>query len=129
MSTNRSFAAMLNEYLPNKLLQEELVERSYVFNKVEMDEGWLGGDLIVPFVGAGASSVEFGQLADSSDISEDLFVRGKITGPGVEAWGAMKFNQKDLYEHPGSGISEKTFLKILPDRVDAFMNQIGRAHV
>lgn len=121
MATTRSFSAMLNEYLPNKLLQEELVERSYVFNKLEMDNGWLGGDLLVPFVGAGASSVEFGALADSSDISEDEFVRGKITGPGTEVWGSMKFNQKDLYQHPGSGISEKTFLKILPDRIESFM--------
>jgi hypothetical protein len=115
---------MLNEYLPNELFSEEMVKRDWLLTNVEKDMGWLGGDLIVPFVGAGASSVEFNQMPGSSDISEDAFVRGKLTGPGVEVCGAMLFNGKDLYEHPGSGISEKTFLKILPDRVEAFMGYV-----
>lgn len=121
LTRNTSFSTMLNDYLPNELFSEELIKRDWMLTNVEKDMGWLGGDLIVPFVGAGASSMEFNQMAASTDISEDEFVRGVITGPGIEAVGTMKFNHKDLMEHPGSGISEKTFLKILPDRVEAFM--------
>lgn len=121
MALTRSFSTMLNEYLPNELFAEEMIQRDWLLQNVEKDMGWLGGDIIVPFVGAGASSMEFGQMAASNDIAEDQFVRGKITGPGIEACGSMIFNAKDLYEHNGSGISEKTFLKILPDRVDSFM--------
>lgn len=31
MSTTRTFQDMLNEYLPNKLLKEELLKRDYIY--------------------------------------------------------------------------------------------------
>ena len=127
MATNRSFQAMLNDFLPNKLLKEELVKRDYLLSKVEKDDTWIGasassgngGNLIVPFKAAGASSVSYGALTASNDIAEDSYVRGQIsTQP--EMWGSMIFNHRDLMEH--DKVSEKNFLKILPDAVDDFMD-------
>lgn len=118
MSTTRTFQTMLNEYLPNDLLKEEMIKRDYLLSKVEKDDGWLGGNLIVPFKAAGASSVAFGQLSASNDISEDRYVRGSITTQ-PEVWGSMIFNHRDLMEH--DSVSEQNFLKILPDTIDDFL--------
>lgn len=121
MSTSRSFQSMLNEYLPLELLSQELQKRDYVLKTVEKKEDWKGGQLIVPFEGQAASSIEFGQLASSTDISQDNFVRGTIsTQP--EVWASLIFNHRDLMEHDGK-IPESTFLKILPNRVDAMMQK------
>ena len=119
MATNRSFQNMLNEYLPNELLKEELIKRDYLLTKVEKDDGWLGGNLVVPFKAAGASSVAFGQLSASTDIAQDNYVRGGIPSQ-KEAWGSMLFNHRDLMEH--EAVSEKNLLKILPDTVNDFMD-------
>lgn len=119
MATTRSFSTMLNQYLPNKLLKEEMIKRDYVLNTVEKDDNWKGGTLIVPFKASGASSVAFGQLSASSDIAQDTYVRGQITTQ-PEVWGSMIFNHRDLMEH--DVLSEQNFLKILPDTVDDFMD-------
>lgn len=121
MATTRTFNDMLNEYLTYDLLKEEMVKRDYVMTKIEKDPGWKGGTLPVPFKAAGASSVAFGSLTAANDIGEDKFVRGSVSGY-KEAWGSLLFNQRDLMEHDGGGISEKTFLKVLPDSVDDFMD-------
>lgn len=118
----RQFNDMLNEYLPNKLFNNEMLKRDYIMSSVPKDDGWKGGSLIVPFEGAQASSIEFGQLAADSDIAQDDFVRGSVS-TYVDVWGSMKFNHMDLGEH-GQGIPEKTFLKILPDRVERFMQNM-----
>jgi hypothetical protein len=34
MATTRSFSSMLNEYLPNELLAEEMIKRDFMLNKV-----------------------------------------------------------------------------------------------
>ena len=127
MSTLRTFQAMLNDFLPNELLKEELVKRDFLLSKVEKDDTWIGasgasgngGNLIVPFKGAGASSVAAGGLSASNDIAEDAYVRGTITTQ-PEIWGSMIFNHRDLIEH--ETVSEKNFLKILPDAVNDFMD-------
>lgn len=119
METNRTFQDMLNEYLTYDLLKEEMVKRDYVLTKIEKDNGWKGGTLPVPFKGAGASSVAFGSLTDSSDVAEDVPVRGEVSSQ-KEVWGTMIFNHRDLMEHDGT-IPEKTFLRILPDAVEDFM--------
>lgn len=119
MSTTRTFQDMLNEYLPNELLKEEFVKRDYVLTKVEKDNNWLGGNLIVPFKAAGASSVSFGGLTASNDIAEDKYVRGSVSGQ-VEVWGSLIFNHRDLMEH--EQISEQNFLKILPGTIEDFMD-------
>jgi hypothetical protein len=109
---------MLNEYLPNDLLKEEMIKRDYLLTNVEKDDGWLGGNLIVPFKAAGASSVAAGGLSASNDIAEDKYVRGSITTQ-PEIWGSMIFNHRDLMEH--ESISEQNFLKLLPDTIDDFL--------
>lgn len=120
MSTTRTFQSMLNEYLPNKLLKEELIKRDYILSNVQKDDKWKGGKLIVPFKAAGASSVRMGNLTGASDIAEDEYVRGSIDDY-IEAWGSMIFNHRDLMEHDGK-IPESTFLKILPDTLEDFMD-------
>lgn len=129
MGSTRSFQAMLNDFLPNELLKEEMVKRDFLLSKVEKDDTWIGasgssgngGSLVVPFKAAGASSVSAGALSASNDIAEDSYVRGVIyTQP--EIWGSMIFNHRDLMEH--EAISEKNFLKILPDAVKDFMDYL-----
>lgn len=121
MATTRSFSTMLNEYLPNELLKEELIKRDFVLSTVDKDDNWKGGNLVVPFKAAGASSVAFGGLSASNDIAEDKYIRGGIaTQP--EVWGSMIFNHRDLMEH--DKISEQNLLKILPDTVDDFLDYI-----
>lgn len=94
------------------------MKRDWLLSTVEKDNSWKGGDLIVPFKAAGASSVAFGSLTDASDIAEDTYVRGSITTQ-PEVWGSMVFNHRDLMEH--DKLSEQNFLKILPDVVEDFM--------
>lgn len=118
MATDRSFSAMLNEYLPNELMKEELIKRDYLLNKVEKDNNWVGGNLIVPFEGGVASSVTFGSLAASNDIAEYNYQRGSISSQ-PEVWGSLIFNERDLMEH--GKLSEQNFLQMLPGQVDQFM--------
>lgn len=119
MSTTQSFSSMLNQFLPNELLKEELVKRDYVLRTADKDDTWDGGALIVPFKAAGASSVAFGSLTASNDIAEDNYVRGSISAP-KEVWGTMIFNHRDIMEH--GAISEQNLLKLLPDTVEDFMD-------
>lgn len=110
---------MLNEYLPNNLLEEEFVKRDYFLNRVEKDNNWKGGDIIVPFRAAGATSVKFGGLTDATDIAKDQFVRGKISGY-QEVWGSLKFDHRDLMDHSGK-VNEDSFLEILPKQINDFI--------
>lgn len=121
MATTRTFQDMLNEFLPNELLREEFVKRDYLLSKVEKDNSWLGGNLVVPFKAAGASSVAFGSLTASNDIAEDTYVRGGVSGH-KEVWGSLIFNHRDLMEH--DRISEQNFLKLLPGTVEDFMDYL-----
>jgi hypothetical protein len=120
MATTRTFQDMLNEYLPNTLLKEELIMRDYILQNVQKDDGWKGGNLVVPFKGAGASSVKFGGLTDSADIAQSKYVRGNIADYR-EVWGSLIFNQRDLQEHDGK-IPETTFLRLLPDELEDFLD-------
>jgi hypothetical protein len=117
--TTRSFQDMLNEYLPNSLFEEELTKRDYFMNRVEKDNNWKGGKIIVPFKAAGASSIKFGGLTDSTDIARAKFVRGSID-EYQEVWGSMIFDHRDLLDHSGK-VKEDSFLKILPNQVESFM--------
>ena len=100
MSTTRSFQAMLNEYLPNDLLMEEMLKRDWVLTNIEKDNNWKGGKSIVPFKGQQASSIKMGGLTTSSDIAEYKYVRGSVDDY-VEAWGSLIFNHRDLMDHSG----------------------------
>lgn len=120
MSTARTFQNMLNEYMPNKMLMDELIKRDYFLSNIEVDNKWKGGKLIVPFKAAGASSIKMGGLTDASDIAQDQYVRGSIDDY-KECWGSMIFNERDLVDHSGK-IVEDSFLKILPDTIESFMD-------
>jgi hypothetical protein len=120
MATQRTFQDMLNEYLPNELLKEELIMRDYVLQQVQKDNNWKGGNLVVPFKGAGATSVKFGGLTATSEIVQSKYVRGNINDYR-EVWGSLIFNQRDLQEHDGK-IPESTFLRLLPDELEDFMD-------
>lgn len=122
MASTRTFNNMLNEYLAIDLLVDEWLQRDYLFNKVNKDDGWKGGTLPVPFRGQHASSVKFGGLTAANDLSEFKYVRGQVSDYH-EVWGSLIFNQRDLYEHDGK-VNEKSFLRILPDQIDDFMNYL-----
>lgn len=122
MGTTRSFQDMLNEYLSYDLMKEELIKRDWLLSNMEIEDGWKGGTLIVPFEGAQASSLKYGGLTSESDIAEYDYVRGQITAM-PEVWGTLKFNHRDLMEHDGK-VSEKSFLKILPGQIDNFMQHM-----
>lgn len=111
---------MLNQYLTDDLLMEELIKRDYFLTKIATDEDWKGGDAIVPFRGAQASSIKFGGLTSSNDIAQSKYVRGTIS-TYREVWGSLIFNETDLQQHNGK-IPESTFLRILPDEIDDFMD-------
>jgi hypothetical protein len=114
MATTRTFSNMLNEYLPEKLLLDELKKRNWALSNIEQDDSWLGGNLVIPFLGAVGSTVTFGSLAASSDIAEELSVRGQVSAY-KEVWGSMLFNETDLLQH--GKLSEQNFLKIIPDAI------------
>lgn len=118
MATDRSFSAMLNEYVPNELLKEELLKRDWLLQKVEKDNNWLGGTLIVPFEGGVASSVSFGSLTAADDVADYTYVRGQVsTQP--ELWGTLQFHHRDLMEH--GKLSEQNLLQMLPGQIDQFI--------
>lgn len=122
MSTTRSFSNMLNEYLPEKLLLDEIKKRNWALSNIEQDDSWLGGTLIVPFLGAVGSTVTFGSLAASNDIAEELSVRGQVSAY-KEVWGSMLFNETDLLQH--GKLSEQNFLKIIPDAISRHADYIS----
>jgi len=124
VGTQRSFQAMLQEYIPNELLMYEQKERSWYFKNVEMDNGWKTGNIVVPFEGSGASSISFGGLTDSTDISESQYIRGNIP-TAVEAWGAIILHQRDLMEN--GKIPEQTFLSLIPKEIDKFTKKMKQA--
>lgn len=122
MATDRQFQDMLNEYLPNEMLKEELIQRDYVLQQVQRDDSWKGGNLVVPFKGASASSVRFGGLTAANTIASSKYVRGNISDYR-EVWGSLIFDQRDLQEHNGK-LNEDSFLRLLPDEVEDFMDYV-----
>jgi len=120
MATTRLFQDLLNEYLPNRMIYEEYIKRDWFLSNLEIDNGWQGSKIVVPFKGASASSVEFGQLAGANDIASSKYVRGSIDGY-VEVWGSIVLNHRDLMDHEGR-IPEATFLKLIPGEVDGMLD-------
>jgi len=124
-NTNRTFQDMLNEYLPNELFTDELIKRDWYLTNIQKDPNWKGGDIVVPFRGNQASSLKFGGLTAEGSIGEAKFVRGKISGY-KEVWGSLIFNETDIMQHDGR-VNEQSFLRILPDQIEEFMNYMKMA--
>lgn len=122
MATSRDFNAMLNEHLNYDLLKAEYLKRDWLLSRVERDDEAKGGTIPVPFRGGRASSVSFGSLTDSTDIAASTYVRGQITS-FPEIWGTIAFKHRDIMEHDGK-ISEASFLKLLPDEIDDFVDYV-----
>ena len=123
MSTLTKFDAMLKKYMPYQLLEEELTKRDYFLTKVEKDQNWRGGEMQIPFSGAKASSIAYGELTDVADIVEDEDVLGTISSY-KEIWGSMIFNDRDLQQHDDM---EQSFIKILPDKLEMFIDNMKEA--
>jgi hypothetical protein len=125
MATTRSFNNMLLEYVHYGLLRDEHDKRNYLMQKVERDNGWKDGPLPIAFEGGAESSFKLGGLTDEADIAEAVFVKGYCPQQ-KEIWGSLKWHERDLAEHSGSGgsdsVSEQSFLKNLPKRLSSFMD-------
>lgn len=129
MSTDRTFQDMLDDYVPERVIVEEVVKRDYLLSNIERDDNWTGAggaggqgatpnaEYIVKFKGAQASSVSYGALTVDTDIAEDKFVRGRISAQ-KEIWGTLQFKYRDLLEN--KKISEQKFLDILPESIEDF---------
>ena len=122
MATTSTFDSMLNEYLANDLLMAEYIKRDWALSNLEIDNSWKLGTLPVPFEGACASSVEFGQLAASTDIAQSQYVRGEVSSH-KEVWASLILYHKDLMNHNGK-IPETTFLRIVPNEADKLLTRM-----
>jgi hypothetical protein len=114
---------MLKDYMPYKLLSDEIIKRDYFLSTVEKDQKWKGGELQVPFLGANASSLSLGGLTLDSDISDDDFIRGKVSNY-AELWGTMQFHQRDLDSMSGG---EGAFVDLIGDRIEVFAQTMKEA--
>ena len=120
--TNASYNAMIKRYMPYQLLAEEFKKRMFFWNKVKKDSGWEGGTLEVPLVQNEASSLNWGTLTASADIAQAGYTLGTLGPTQPELWGSMIFNEKDLRRH---GSMEKSYLKILPGKIDQFVSSMA----
>ncbi len=119
-NTLEQFGDMVNEYITEELLRDEMVEKAYVWNKIAKDDSWKGGDYIVPFQGGQASSFNYGGLVPIAKINQSTYVRGAVPGY-VEMWGALIFNYKDIVTH--KQVSEQNFLNLLKDELPQYMER------
>jgi hypothetical protein len=127
MGSLREFNDMLNEYLAVDLLRAELVKNMYSFEQMNKDDSWKGGAIPIPFEGQSASSVEFGQLPATTDISSFKYKRGYLQQSDMtEVWGSLKFRHRDLIEHDGK-VNEKSFLRMLPGQINDFITYFKTA--
>lgn len=118
MAITQTFSDMINEYLPEDLLRNELVKRDWFLSNVKIVEGWNGGAMDVGFKEASANSINYGSLESSSNIGQSVLVRGTVSGY-KHVSSSMIFNHRDLLEHGSSQkMSKKSFLKILPDEIN-----------
>jgi hypothetical protein len=121
MATTKSttFSDMLNEYLVySNILEEEFKSQNWLLQNCNLQKGWQGGKLIVPFQQSIASSIKMGGLTDDTDIDYATYKRGYIDGY-KEAYGSIYFNSRDLFDH--GKLSEQNFLSLLPDQLDQLM--------
>lgn len=47
--STRTMQDMLNEYFPAEIIREEMMKRDYLLSKIDRDDTWKGGAMVVPF--------------------------------------------------------------------------------
>lgn len=122
MATSRDFNAMLNENLHYDLLRNEFVERQWLMKNCKQNEKWKGGTIPIPFESGHASSVQFGSLTASTNVSVSQYTRGTLSTQ-KELWGTLQFRHRDIIEHNGR-VNEDSFLSLLPGEIDRFMKNV-----
>lgn len=122
MGTARDFNSMLNEHLDYDLLKAEMIKKTWLLENCDHDETWKGGTIPVPFKGAQASSMKWGGLTDTTDVSASQMVRGTISSY-KEAWGTLSFKHTDIIQHDGR-VNEDSFLKLLPGEMEDFSDYV-----
>ena len=116
-ATTAEFNRLLKKYSPYSLMAEEAKKRDYFLSKVNIKDGWKGGQMDIPFKAAKASSRRFGKLVKADEINKAKYGIGAIT-KYKELWGAMVFDDHDLLRHDNM---EQSFIKILPDQLEDFV--------
>jgi hypothetical protein len=124
MAITQNFSDMINEYLPEDLLKNEVIKNDWFLSKVEIKEGWNGGAMDVGFEEAAATSLAYGNLTSDTDIAQAVLVRGTVSGY-KHISSSMIFNHRDLLEHASSmKISKKSFLNLLPSKLDSHIQHL-----
>jgi hypothetical protein len=122
MPITTTFDEMLTEKLHPELLKNEIIKRTDILKKIEMDNSWKGGAYGIGFREAAAGSVQFDGYTDADDVAMGEYKRGEITEPQALT-GTLKFHSKDLISHDTNKITEASFLKILPGAVNDFADE------
>jgi hypothetical protein len=125
MAITTTFDEMLTEKLHPELLKNEVVNRTDILKKIEMDQSWKGGEYKIGFREATGGSFEFGAFSSESDVA-DLIAKVGVLTSHKSLTGTLKFHHKDLISHDTGKITEASFLKILPGAIDDFADDIRR---
>ena len=115
--TSGELNRLIKKYTPYDMMVEEARKQDYFLSKVNVKDGWKGGQMDISFKASKASSRRFGRLIHKDAINEATYGLGAIT-KYKELWGAMVFNQHDLLRHDSI---EQSLIKILPEQLDDFM--------
>lgn len=116
-----NFNDLLKVYNAVDMIEAEIKKRSYYVDKLAMDKTWVGGEIPLPVEAGEASSMGFEGLVASADISNATYLKGKMTTQ-AEFIASQKFDQRDLERH---GDLKKSFLKIIPDKVEKFVSRMS----
>jgi len=119
MGATQNFGALLKRYTPEKVFENTLMKLSYIYANCDKDKSWAGGTYEIPLDEAGFSSSQYGSLAAANDIAEGEVALGTTTMK--ELWNSLLIREADLYRH---GDMEQSYLKIVPDRIDRFVEWI-----
>lgn len=120
----QNYTAMINEYLPFDVLEEETKKQSWLLDNCTIKKDWHGGDIIVPFKAGKAGTVTMGGLPATTSISRSSYVRGKLTTM-KEAYGSLIVYEKDLMLN--GKVNVQNFIKILPDQLDDLKEVFAQA--
>lgn len=121
MATSSEFGAMLREYAPNQLLENEIIKLNWFIRKVKKDPNWSLGAYQIPIEMSENSRFEFDALPASNDIPGATYALPEVSSP-AELFGSLKFNNKDLERHDGD--LKKSFLSIAPKKIKQFVTRL-----